>query len=162
MAWDRAEVMSLISLLLSRCSNLVLVSEAKTCYTLEKNDMNHSKFEPMHYRFSSFESKIPISTVTLSGLTKICAHSLRHLHLNIDIPSFKNQKDFTRVLNALAQLRELRSIAMCSKQCTGDHKAINKSAEHFPADAFPHLERLVVDASPTVTQFFLYALRSVK
>jgi hypothetical protein len=161
--WDRADVLSWISSLLSRCSNLVLASEAKAYYHLEEDRMNQIRAEPMPYQWSHLESKISISTATVLGLAKICAGTLQHLHLNIGIPSFSNQDDFTKVLNALAQFRELRSIALCSnKPSTGDHTKIEEDSERFLADAFPKLERLIVDPNSTITQFFLYALRSVK
>lgn len=161
--WGRDEFLTLLFVLLPRCSNLVLVSEAKSRYSIEEDKKSQSKAEPIPYRWSHFGPNIFIDTASLLGLAKTCASTLRYLHLNIGIPSFRSQKDFTKVMGALAQLRELRSITMCSNfGSAGDHTQIDESAERFPADAFPHLERLLVDPNRTVTQFFLYALCSAK
>ncbi|KAH6909305.1 hypothetical protein BKA70DRAFT_1562153 [Coprinopsis sp. MPI-PUGE-AT-0042] len=157
--WNTVDALSLVLVLLLRCNNLVLVSEAKHRFTLDVDDKRRSDPEPMPYQWSQFDLKIPIGSTTLIALSKNCAGTLRHLHLNIGLASFKGQEDFTKVLNALGQLRELRSITMCGNiESVGDHTKLDVSAERFPADAFSHLERLIVDPRRIVNQFFLYAL----
>ncbi|KAH6909306.1 hypothetical protein BKA70DRAFT_1278178 [Coprinopsis sp. MPI-PUGE-AT-0042] len=153
---------ALTLVLLSRCSNLVLVSEAQPRFTLDALSKDTKGLELMAYQWSRFESKMSIRPSTLAALSRNCASTLRHLHLSVKFTSFESQRDFTRALHVLGQLQELRSIIVCGEDGEGDLDIVDASAAKFPADAFPYLERMVVDPSNTVARFFLYALCSSK
>jgi hypothetical protein len=147
--------------LLPRCGNLVLVSEVN--YARDEDDLSQGKPAPLHYQWSNFVSAIHLNSTALTGLANNCAGSLRHLHLNQGLAKFKGQKDFTRVLNALGQLRELRSLTVCGKfQSVGDLTKVDVTAERFPSNAFPHLERLVIDPYFIINKVFLFALCSAR
>jgi hypothetical protein len=127
---------------------------------MEREDDEH---QPVPYRWSNFESDMILGPNALIGLSKNCAGTLRHLHLNTALASFKGQKEFARILDALGELRELRSLMMRGTfDSVGDLKKVDIAAGRFPSYVFPHLERLFVDPGCTINKVFLHALCSAR
>ncbi|KAH6909307.1 hypothetical protein BKA70DRAFT_1562155 [Coprinopsis sp. MPI-PUGE-AT-0042] len=156
----------LTAALIQSCENLALVSEVRYRPALERalNVQHESTTTP--YLWSQFQPAIRLPSTTIVALSKTCARTLQHLHLNVDLADDVDEDHITELMQALGQLQELRSLAMtgtsrAERLCDLKDKA-QVSRFRFQPDAFPHLERLATGRGSLLHTVSISALCRVK
>jgi hypothetical protein len=126
---------------ISRCRSLVLVSELRNLRPVEQRDS-----EKFPHSWFQFEPLCCLPSPLLVALSKSSAHTLEHLHLNVDLVEHTDTTHITELLNAFGELQALRSLTMVGQSRCSNLGALKGKAEvsrfRLNPDAFPHLERL--------------------
>ncbi|KAH6909304.1 hypothetical protein BKA70DRAFT_1400209 [Coprinopsis sp. MPI-PUGE-AT-0042] len=142
----------------SRCSNLVLVSEARHLHALEKGDEIQNDTMPIPYQWSNFESGLRYQP------RPQCSHrTFKELRWYPSASSPQHGTSFAQESESIHEgVKRTGATSRAAFESVGDLTKLDVSAGRFPRDAFPHLERLVVDPDCTINKVFLYALCSAK